>query len=117
MRYSVERAQAIVKEAAKESAIFTTEDRIGLVSDALALSQALLSDTSSLLNVIELFKDDKESWCLLESTIGVWLMHQVADLGWKAMNDALQKISCIFWEDEAVTKGLRTFQAVSGPPG
>ncbi|KZT39817.1 hypothetical protein SISSUDRAFT_1060871 [Sistotremastrum suecicum HHB10207 ss-3] len=92
VRYSTERAQAIAKEAAKEGSIFKTEDRIGLVSDTLALAQASLSDTSSLLNVIELFKDDKEN------------------LGWTAMNDAITKLVNIFWEDEELSEGLRIFQ-------
>lgn len=114
MRYSTERAQAIAKEAAKEDSIFKTEDRIGLVSDTLALAQASLSDTSSLLNVIELFKDDKESkhlkWILLHS---FELMRLDQDLGWTAMNDAITKLFNIFWEDEELSEGLRIFQQVS----
>ena len=58
--YSPERLVAIAKEAAKGDAVFSFDDRIGLVYDALALAKAGYLDVSSALSLYEAFKDEKE---------------------------------------------------------
>lgn len=58
--YTPERLAAIAKEAAKPDSIFTFEDRIGLINDAPALAKAGLIKVSSMLTLIENFRDETE---------------------------------------------------------
>ena len=59
--YTPERLAAIAKEAAKpEGSIFTFEDRIGLINDAPALAKAGLIKVSSVLTLIENFRNETE---------------------------------------------------------
>jgi aminopeptidase 2 len=51
---------AIAKEAAKENSVFSFDDRIGLVYDALALARAGYLDVSSALSLYDAFKNEKE---------------------------------------------------------
>ena len=61
--YTPERLSAIASEAAKESSVFTLDDRIGLLQDAMALSKAGFLQLSSTLTLIELWKNEKECRC------------------------------------------------------
>lgn len=54
---------AIAKEAAKENSVFSTEDRVGLVYDALALSKAGYLEVSSMLALFDAFRNDKDCEC------------------------------------------------------
>lgn len=58
--YTRERLSLIATEAAKEDSIFTLEDRIGLVHDAVALSKAGLLRLSSSLDLIAKLKNEKD---------------------------------------------------------
>lgn len=60
MLYAPERLVAIAREAAKDGSMFSLEDRIGLVYDALALAKAGYADISSALALYEVFRDEKE---------------------------------------------------------
>lgn len=51
---------AIAKEAAKENSVFSTEDRVGLVYDALALAKAGYLEVSSMLALFDAFRNDKD---------------------------------------------------------
>jgi len=61
--YTPERLSAIASEAAKEGSVFTLDDRIGLLQDAMALSKAGFLQLSSTLTLIELWKNEKECVC------------------------------------------------------
>ena len=58
--YTPERLAKIAAEAAKEDSPFSLEDRLGLVSDSIALSKAGLAKLSSALTLIEQLKGEKE---------------------------------------------------------
>jgi aminopeptidase 2 len=58
--YSPERLDKIAIEAAREDSIFSLNDRIGLVHDAMALAQAGLAKVSSALNLVNIFRKEKE---------------------------------------------------------
>lgn len=58
--YTPERLAMIAAEAAKENSVFSLEDRMGLVLDAMALSTAGLAKVSSALTLVDLWKTEKE---------------------------------------------------------
>lgn len=58
--YTPERLISIAKEAAKENSVFSLEDRIGLVHDALALARAGYLDVSAALSLYDVFRNEKE---------------------------------------------------------
>ncbi|EMD34526.1 hypothetical protein CERSUDRAFT_86618 [Gelatoporia subvermispora B] len=58
--YSPERLEAIGQEAVKQKSIFTLEDRIGIVLDALALSRAGFSKVSCALQLIQTLRNEQE---------------------------------------------------------
>lgn len=58
--YSDERFAAIAKEAAKGDAVFSLNDRIGLVHDIMALSKAGFCKVSSALTIVDILHDEKE---------------------------------------------------------
>jgi hypothetical protein len=61
--YSDERFAAIAKEAAKGDAVFSLNDRIGLVHDIMALSKAGFCKVSSALTIVDILRDEKECEC------------------------------------------------------
>lgn len=63
---------AIAKEAAIENSVFSTEDRVGLVYDALALAKAGYLEVSSMLALFDAFRNDKDCECDCYSS---WLVH------------------------------------------
>jgi len=60
--YTPERLTKIAKEAAKPEgeSIFSLNDRIGLVHDAMALSKAGLAKLSSALTLVDVLRGEKE---------------------------------------------------------
>jgi aminopeptidase 2 len=58
--YTPERLSKIAIEAAKEDSVFTLDDRLGLVYDAVAISKAGLRKLSSTLTLIDLLRNEKE---------------------------------------------------------
>ncbi|KAJ6541995.1 leucyl aminopeptidase [Mycena vulgaris] len=89
--YTPERLSKIALEAAKEDSIFSLSDRIGLLSDVAELSKAGLTQVSSLLNLVDIWRN--------ESNYMVW-------------SAVLTKIGTVFrtfWENPQITDGLRAF--------
>ena len=71
MLYTPDRLALIAKEAAKEGSIFSLEDRLGLITDAMALSRAGLAKVTSALTLIDLWRGEKEcKFLLLPSSCG-----------------------------------------------
>lgn len=58
--YTPERLSKIAAEATKEDSIFSLNDRLGLVQDAMALSKAGLLKLSGALTLVDIFKNEKE---------------------------------------------------------
>ncbi|KAG8895946.1 Aminopeptidase 2 mitochondrial, partial [Tulasnella sp. 417] len=67
--YPPERLKKIGEEAAKENSVFSLEDRMGLVSDAMILAKAGISQTSTALDLIKSLKNEKECKCSIESRL------------------------------------------------
>jgi len=61
--YTPDRLAAIAREAAKENAIFSLSDRIGLVHDAFALAKAGYLQLSAALNLAHELRAEKECEC------------------------------------------------------
>ena len=58
--YTPERLVLIAKEAAREGSVFSLNDRLGLMSDTMALSKAGLAKLSSALTMIDLWRGETE---------------------------------------------------------
>ena len=58
--YTPERLVLIAKEAAREGSVFSLNDRLGLMNDAMALSKAGLAKLSSALTMIDLWREETE---------------------------------------------------------
>lgn len=58
--YAPERLVTIAKEAVKEDSVFSLEDRIGLVYDAVALARAGYLDVSAVLSLLDVFRNEEE---------------------------------------------------------
>ncbi|KIO32561.1 hypothetical protein M407DRAFT_213745 [Tulasnella calospora MUT 4182] len=91
--YTPERLKKIGEEAAKENSVFSLEDRMGLVSDALILAKAGISQTSAALDLIKSLKSEKEY------------------LVWSAIDSQLGKLTKILWEQpEEVRDDFNAFR-------
>ncbi|KAF7301221.1 Leucyl aminopeptidase [Mycena indigotica] len=88
--YSPERFSKIAAEAAKSDSIFTLDDRMGLIYDLAALSSAGLVGISSLLDVLDKWRN--------ETTYMVW------SSAWTSLNNIMQT----FWEYPAIITGMKT---------
>ncbi|KAG9049074.1 Aminopeptidase 2 mitochondrial [Tulasnella sp. UAMH 9824] len=90
--YTPERLKKIGEEAAKENSVFSLEDRMGLVSDALILAKAGISQTSAALDLINSLKNEKEY------------------LVWSVVDSQLAELDAILWEQpEEVRNDLDLF--------
>ncbi|KAF4618596.1 hypothetical protein D9613_009661 [Agrocybe pediades] len=89
--YTPERLVAIGKEAIKENSIFSLEDRIGLVDDAVALAKAGLLKLSSSLSLVDLWRDEKEF------------------LVWKSISSSIEHLKSTWWEYPKILEKLNAF--------
>jgi aminopeptidase 2 len=86
--YPEERLIRIAREAAQGGAIFSLNDRIGLVHDAMALAKSGYATVSSALTVVDIFKNEIEF------------------LVWDSIADNLGLLVSTWWENEAMVRGL-----------
>lgn len=112
--YTPERLVKIAEEAGKDRSIFSLEDRIGLVSDAMVLAKASLSKTSGALTLIDLLRVEKECECL-ECYNGYPPSDNLLVLGWKSISMMFNEMADIFWEDSDLVDRLCTFKRVRKP--
>ncbi|KAG6885073.1 hypothetical protein C0993_006152 [Termitomyces sp. T159_Od127] len=82
----------IAEEASKENSIFSLNDRIGLVHDAMALSKAGLAKLSSALTLIDGLKNEKEY------------------LVWSGISENLSGLVSIWWEHPQVVDQLNALR-------
>jgi ERAP1-like C-terminal domain len=61
--YEPERLKLLGQWAAQRNSVFTLEDRMGLVSDAMVLAKAGVGATSGALDLIASLKDETERAC------------------------------------------------------
>ncbi|KAJ7582802.1 leucyl aminopeptidase [Mycena floridula] len=90
--YTPERLTKIATEAAKENSYISLDDRLGLVTDSLALSKAGLAKLSSALDLIDILRNEKEY------------------LVWSSIAGNLSILSSVWWEDSAITANLDAFK-------
>ncbi|EIN08063.1 hypothetical protein PUNSTDRAFT_126849 [Punctularia strigosozonata HHB-11173 SS5] len=96
--YTPERLNAIAEEAARSEDVFSLEDRIGLVYDTAALSEAGFAKVSSALSLYKAFKDEKEF------------------LVWGSILSGIGSLRNAFWENDEIVEGLRAFtRELAGP--
>ncbi|KAF8910576.1 leucyl aminopeptidase [Gymnopilus junonius] len=91
--YTPERLAQIAAEAATENSMFSLDDRLGLVLDAMAISRAGLTKLSSALTLVELWRNEKECY-----------------LVWQGIADSLDILVSTWWEHPDVTEKLNTFR-------
>ncbi|TFY57887.1 hypothetical protein EVJ58_g6753 [Rhodofomes roseus] len=89
--YPPERLVKIGRESAKASSPFSTEDRIGLVDDAFALSKAGYSDVSSALALTDVLRNESEY------------------LVWEIIQRSLLTIRSVWWENTDITDSVQDF--------
>lgn len=92
VHYLDERLYRIAREAAEGDNVFSLNDRIGLVHDAMALAKSGYASVSSALTVVEIFKGEKEF------------------LVWDSISMNLHLLVSTWWEHEDVTLGLNKFR-------
>ncbi|KNZ75425.1 Aminopeptidase 2, mitochondrial [Termitomyces sp. J132] len=90
--YTPERLSKIAEEASKENGIFSLNDRVGLVHDAMALSKAGLAKLSSALTLIDGLKNEKEY------------------LVWSGISESLSGLVSIWWEHPQIVDQLNALR-------
>jgi aminopeptidase 2 len=90
--YSDERFAAIANEAAKGDAVFSLNDRIGLVHDIMALSKAGFCKVSSALTIVDILHDEQEF------------------LVWDSIAQNIAILVSTWWEHEAAVSDLDAFR-------
>ncbi|KAH8117511.1 peptidase family M1-domain-containing protein [Phellopilus nigrolimitatus] len=91
--YSPERLAKIGAEAAKKDSVFSLDDRIGLVNDVFALSNAGFGNVSVALALIQNLRHEEEF------------------LPWQGISDNLGDIANIFWENKQAWHLLKEFRS------
>jgi len=69
--YTPERLASIAATAGQEGSIFSADDRLGLLQDAMALAKAGFGQLSSVLTLIELWHNEQDSMLSLPSSLGL----------------------------------------------
>jgi aminopeptidase 2 len=87
--YSPERLSKLGEEAAKQGSGFTTEDRIGLVSDAMTLARAGYSKTSGGLSLISKLSREQEFRVWDSISMG---LHKLKNVWWEQPEEVLAAI-------------------------
>ncbi|KAG9318425.1 peptidase family M1-domain-containing protein [Chiua virens] len=90
--YPEERLFRIAREATEGDAIFSLNDRIGLVHDAMALAKSGHATVSSALTVLDIFKNETEF------------------LVWDSIAENMGVLVSTWWENEEIVRGLNEFR-------
>ncbi|KAK1231989.1 Aminopeptidase 2 mitochondrial [Marasmius sp. AFHP31] len=90
--YTEERLKKIASEISKPKSPFGAEDRLGLITDSLALSKAALTRLSDALTLIDALK------------------HETEYLAWSSMAIALDETVSIWWEHTEIRGQLNEFR-------
>ncbi|KIJ69473.1 hypothetical protein HYDPIDRAFT_24310 [Hydnomerulius pinastri MD-312] len=93
--YSQERLARIAREAAEGDAVFSLNDRIGLVHDAMALAKSGHATVSSALTVVDILRNEKEF------------------LVWDSIATNLAVLVSTWWEKKEIVEGLNNFRKAS----
>ncbi|KDQ18450.1 hypothetical protein BOTBODRAFT_28829 [Botryobasidium botryosum FD-172 SS1] len=78
--YSPERLTKLGEQASAKNSVFSTEDRMGLVTDAFELARSNVSKTSGALNLINKLRSEKEQ------------------LVWNSIGTELGRVQSVWWE-------------------
>ncbi|GJE96509.1 aminopeptidase [Phanerochaete sordida] len=89
--YGPERLAKIAQEAAKRNSVFSLEDRLGLLLDALVLSKAGYSLASSVLTLYNILRDEEDRM--------IWL----------TMADGISEMSSVWFEQGDIVENLDKF--------
>ncbi|KAI6109137.1 hypothetical protein EDD16DRAFT_1615680 [Pisolithus croceorrhizus] len=92
VHYSEERLFRIAREAADGDSIYSLNDRIGLVHDAMALAKSGHASVSSALTVVDILRGEQEF------------------LAWDSISRNLHLLVSTWWEHEDITHGLNKFR-------
>ncbi|KAI6039016.1 hypothetical protein EDC04DRAFT_2879735 [Pisolithus marmoratus] len=92
VHYLDERLYRIAREAAEGDTIFSLNDRIGLVHDAMALAKSGHASVSSALTVVDILKGEQEF------------------LVWDSISRNLHLLVSTWWEHEDIMHGLNKFR-------
>lgn len=113
--YTPERLTEIAKEAAKPKgeSIFSLNDRIGLVHDAMALSKAGLAKLSSALTLVDVLREEKECEDGPKHSEPLRSLQLVVlDLVWFGIAENLDGLISIWWEHPELVDQLNAFRRV-----
>ncbi|KAF9255758.1 leucyl aminopeptidase [Marasmius fiardii PR-910] len=90
--YSEVRMKKIASELSKTNSVFTAEDRLGFINDALALSKASLMKLSDSLTLIDAIRGETEFYI------------------WSGISTGLSDITSVWWEHAKIREGLKAFR-------
>ncbi|KAF8448022.1 leucyl aminopeptidase [Boletus edulis BED1] len=90
--YPKEQLTRIALEAAQGDAVFSLNDRIGLVHDTMALAKSGHATVSSALTVVDIFRNEPEF------------------LVWDSIAENLALLVSTWWENEEIVQGLNEFR-------
>ncbi|KAJ7067836.1 leucyl aminopeptidase [Mycena amicta] len=97
--YSADRLSKIAAEAAKPDSIFSLDDRMGLIYDVAALSNAGFVAISSLLDLVNKWKNE------------------TSPMVWSSAWTSMSAIMYTFWEYPAIISGMQLFEPIIGRLG
>ena len=94
--------------------MFSLDDRLGLVNDAMALSRAGLAKLSSALTLIDLWREEKECMSSALSSCDeiAKAINFLKDLVWQGIADSLSNLVSIWWEHPKIIDKLNAFHRV-----
>ncbi|KAJ7187123.1 leucyl aminopeptidase [Mycena filopes] len=95
--YTPDRLSKIATEAAKENSAFSLSDRVGLIYDVAALSEAGLASVSSLLTLTNIWRNGNDC------------KSSFADLVWSSVLTNMDIIASAFWEHPQIVERLQAF--------
>ncbi|KAL5529124.1 hypothetical protein ACEPAG_5098 [Sanghuangporus baumii] len=91
--YTPERLNKIGAEAAKKESVFNMNDRLGLINDVFALSNAGFGKVSAALNLVQNLRQEEEF------------------LVWQGIRDNIGDLTSIFWENTTAWELLKKFRS------
>ncbi|KAJ7727203.1 leucyl aminopeptidase [Mycena metata] len=110
VRYTPERLSKIATEAVKPNSVFSLSDRIGLMYDVAALTDAGLAKLSTLLTLTNIWRNEQNcEYHPFSSPFFVKIYPPCVDIVWSSVFNNMGIILTAFWEHPQIVDSLRAF--------
>lgn len=108
--YTAERLEKLAREAASSDSVFSLNDCIGLVNDAMALAKAGLSKISSAMTLIDHLQNNED--CERRPQQHLCIPITPSGILWNSISNSLTTLVSTWWGNTDIVRDLNLFRQV-----